>query len=270
MAARPARPGSGRVWAICAHFPLHWCPAGRSSPHGAPMFSGLPRFPCFLHFHMRIPTFAHFGPFSRIFARSGRRLAAALPRRQKFAIFSLPAAAGRGAAPRRVESYRLYAIRYAPYPALRHALRHGAFSLPRTVRPLPLKENMLAFVLFLPFWIAFLSVSSVCRLPLRFEPLFFEQSGNSEPFVFFPVLPVWPVPVPCRFPSSRVPCLKPFCRRRQNGLFLFFCPRENGFLAFPAPLCDFFTFLPMPLLVPLHFLSCFSLASLHVPLHFPV
>lgn len=234
------------------------------------MFSGLPRFPCFLHFRMRIPTFAHFGPFSRIFARSGRRLAAALPRRQKFAIFSLPAAAGRGAAPRRVESYRLYAIRYAPYPALRHALRHGAFSLPRTVRPLPLKENMLAFVLFLPFWIAFLSVSSVCRLPLRFEPLFFEQSGNSEPFVFFPVLPVWPVFCALPFPGfscSRPDFVLPASAKRPFPHLMTLRKWFSGFS--PLRYVILSHFFPCPCWFPCIFSRVFS-ASLHVPLHFPV
>lgn len=174
MAARPARPGSGRVWAICAHFPpRHWCPAGRSTPHGSP-----PGFRLCLGFRI----------FSvlRIFARSGRRLAAALPRRQKFAIFhSLRRRAGerrRGAL--KVIAYTLWAMPNSLPCVMPSDMT--LFLCPRPILPLPLKENMLAFVLFLPFRIAFFSVSSFCRLPLQFEPLFFEQSGNSEPFVFFP------------------------------------------------------------------------------------
>lgn len=87
--------------------------------------------------------------------------------------------------------------------------------------------------------------------------IFFKPSGNSEPFVFFPVLPGWLVSTPCRFPCSRAPGLKTFCGRPQNVLFLFSFPHENGFCLFPAPLCDFFTSLLLPLLVPLYFLSCF-------------
>ena len=113
MAAHSARPGSGLVWAICARFPRPLCPPGRSAPHGVPMFSVPPRFPCFLHFTCEFPLLpisAHFREFLPVPGGGWQQHCLGVKSLQ---FFSLPAAAGRGAAPRRVESYRLYAMGYA-------------------------------------------------------------------------------------------------------------------------------------------------------------
>lgn len=94
MAARSFLPAPRlRMGDLRPFAPRHWCPDGRSALYGALMFSVPPRFPCFLHFACEIPLLsisAHFADFC-----------------------PFRAAAGRGAAPRRVESYRLYAMGYA-------------------------------------------------------------------------------------------------------------------------------------------------------------
>ena len=116
MAARSALPFSGRVWEICAYFPRHWCPAGPSAPHGAPMPSESLYFTYFPHFACEFPFFAQFTLFSLIFARSGRlrwRWRCGVKSLQFFYSLRRRAGERRGGA-LKVIAYTLYAMSNSP------------------------------------------------------------------------------------------------------------------------------------------------------------
>ena len=173
MAFRSALPCSGRVWGTCAHL----------SPALVP---GWPIRPA--RCAARLPVLPRFWIFSvlRIFARFGRRRAAVAVRRQKFAIFhSLRRRAGeRCSGALKVIAYTLYAMSNSPPCVMPSGM--ALFLRSRSIRPLPLGENMWALVLFPSFLIAFLSVSLVCRLPLHFWPIFFQTVRKFRTVCVFP------------------------------------------------------------------------------------
>lgn len=259
MAARSALPCSVRVWVTCAHLSPALVPGWPIRPARCADVLRAASFYLFFSFSHANSHFSPVRPISLIFARSGRRRSAVAVRRQKFAIFySLRRRAWerrRGAL--KVIAYTLYAMSNSPPCVMLSGM--ALFLRSRSIRPLPLGENMWVLVLFPSFLIAFLFVSLVCRLPLQFWPIFFQTVRKFRTVCVFPgsarLARFYTLPFPM-FSRSRTETILPTSAKWS---FFISGPYENGFWLFPAPLCDFFTSLPMPLLIPLHFLSCFFL-----------